>query len=100
MVNADGNRNVPYLNGNADKRNLNLNEESNDWNDNYRFLAFRQFIYFSSSLRVGKFLSRDISDGLHPPSHHLSYFFQRPGERGILFRVDPFQFPKDFQEKF
>ena len=33
--NRNGNRNVPYLNRNGSKRNLNLNWIENDWNDIY-----------------------------------------------------------------
>lgn len=40
-----GNRNVPYLYENDAKRKLNLNWYDNDWNDNYRFLAVRNFLY-------------------------------------------------------
>lgn len=46
-VNRDGNRNVPYLNKNDSKRNLNLNWFDNDWNDYWRFLTVRKFIRFS-----------------------------------------------------
>jgi hypothetical protein len=53
-TNADGNRNVPYLNVNDDKRKLNLNWLDNDWNANYRFLAVRK--YFISRLSKGGFL--------------------------------------------
>lgn len=34
-----GNRNVPYLNRNSSKRNLNLNWYDNKWNENCRFLV-------------------------------------------------------------
>jgi len=43
----NGNRNVPYLNRNDSKRNLNLNWWDNDWNANYRFLGVRHYYYFS-----------------------------------------------------
>lgn len=46
--NFNGNRNVPYLWNDADKRNLNLNWYDNDWNDNYRFLASRQSLTTST----------------------------------------------------
>jgi len=39
---ANGNRNVPYLDVNGHKRKLNLNWFDNDWNDNCRFLAVRK----------------------------------------------------------
>ena len=37
-----GDRLVAYLDRNDRKRNLNLNWFDNDWNANYRFLAFRK----------------------------------------------------------
>ncbi len=43
-VNANGNRNVPYLNVNGDKRKLNLNWFENDWNSDHRFAAVRNFL--------------------------------------------------------
>lgn len=43
--NSNGNRNVPELNWNGDKRKLNLNWFENDWNANYRFLAVRNSLY-------------------------------------------------------
>ena len=42
VVFADGGRSVPYLDGGADERSLHLLVESNDWRDDYRFLAFRK----------------------------------------------------------
>jgi hypothetical protein len=44
---VNGNRNVPYLNRNDSKRNLNLNWWDNDWNANYRFLGVRHYYCFS-----------------------------------------------------
>lgn len=44
---VNGNRNVPYLNKDGSKRNLNLNWFDNDWNSNYRFLAVRHYYCFS-----------------------------------------------------
>jgi hypothetical protein len=35
----NGNRNVPYLNRNGSKRNLNLNWFDDKWNADYRFAA-------------------------------------------------------------
>ncbi len=40
--NADGHRNVPNLNWNGDKRNLNANILENDWNADNRFLVLRK----------------------------------------------------------
>jgi hypothetical protein len=39
VAKVNGNRNVPNLNKDGSKRNLNLNWWDNDWNGNYRFLA-------------------------------------------------------------
>ena len=38
----DGNSQVPYLNWNGDKRNLNANDVSNDWNEHNRFVFVRK----------------------------------------------------------
>lgn len=43
--NPNGNRNVGYLYYNDGQRKLNLNWIDNDWNDNYRFAAVRQFLF-------------------------------------------------------
>lgn len=43
--NRNGNRNVPYLNRNGSKRNLNLNWTDNDWNEIYRFAAVRNSLH-------------------------------------------------------
>lgn len=43
--NPNGNLNCPILNENDDKRNLNLNNVQNRWNDNYRFLASRHCLH-------------------------------------------------------
>jgi hypothetical protein len=53
--NPNGNRNVPYLNWNDAKRNLNLNWFENDWNENYRFAAVRNSLYFSRLILAGLF---------------------------------------------
>ncbi|MEK7645319.1 MAG: hypothetical protein AAB391_03315 [Patescibacteria group bacterium] len=47
VAKVNGNRNVPYLNKDGSKRNLNLKWFDNDWNANYRFLAVRYFHDFS-----------------------------------------------------
>lgn len=46
VAKLNGNRHVGYLNRNNAKRNANLNYFDNDWNDNYRFLAVRYFLFF------------------------------------------------------
>lgn len=43
---SDDNLHVAYLNENSSERNLNLNIWDEDWNSNYRFLAFRNYLYF------------------------------------------------------
>lgn len=43
--NPNGNLNVPILNENDGRRNLNLNWFDNDWNPNYRFLAVRKSLH-------------------------------------------------------
>ena len=43
--NRIGNSNCPYLNRDGNERNLNLNIRENRWNDNCRFLAFRNSLH-------------------------------------------------------
>ena len=45
----DGNSQVPYLNWNGDKRNLNANDVRNDWNDRNRFVFVRNLISLHSA---------------------------------------------------
>ena len=61
--NPNGNRNVPYLNRNGAKRNLNLNWIENDWSGIYRFAAVRKSFHFPARLRRVYF-----KDFIHPPS--------------------------------
>lgn len=65
VAKVNGNRNVPCLNRNDAKRNLNLNWWGNDWNGNYRFLAVRHCQDFSRPSRTGVLFA---SCRLHPPS--------------------------------
>ena len=51
----DGNWQAPYLNWNGDKRYLNANDVSNDWNAHNRSLFVRNFISFSRSTLIGSF---------------------------------------------
>lgn len=43
-MDSRGNRNVLYAYENSDKRNLNLNWDNNEWHENCRFLAVRNFL--------------------------------------------------------
>jgi hypothetical protein len=61
----DGNRNVAYLNGNDSNRNLSLNNFDNDWDDNYRFLAVRNYSFFSRDPLSGVLFASCLR---HPPS--------------------------------
>ena len=65
VAKGNGNRNVPYLNRNDAKRNLNLNWLDNDWNGNYRFLAVRHCHDFSRPAWAGVLLTICRR---HPPS--------------------------------
>lgn len=56
VAKVNGNRNVPYLNRNDSKRNLNLNWFDNDWNSDYRFLAVRHSHDFSHHSTGGSFV--------------------------------------------
>ncbi len=51
---SDGNLYVPYLNDWNGERNLNLNYLENDWNGNYRFLAFRNSLFHCLFLPTAK----------------------------------------------
>ena len=68
VVNENGNRNVPYLWNDDDKRNLNLNYFENDWNENYRFAAVRND-YFFTALKIGRIFLRDF---LFPTAHNFA----------------------------
>lgn len=52
VMKRNDDRNVPYLNLNGNKRNLNLNWWSNNWNGNYRFLAVSNSLCESLSMLV------------------------------------------------
>lgn len=52
---VNGNRNVVCLNRNDAKRNLNLNNRDDDWNDNWRFLGVRYGPRFSPDSLRGVF---------------------------------------------
>ena len=67
------NRNVVCLNRNDAKRNLNLDNWTNDWNDNWGFLGAQQS-RFLPSLFAGEFLyclTPPTTDGNHVYSVHL-----------------------------
>lgn len=63
--NPNDNRNVPYLNRNALKRNLNLNWIENDWNEIYRFVAVSNLLHSLSNMTGFPFGEICL---YHPPS--------------------------------
>lgn len=65
--NPNGNRNVVCLNRNDAKRNADLNLFENDWNDNWRFAAVRNSLYFPAAVG-GVFSDLDRRDPIQPPS--------------------------------
>ena len=65
VAKINDNRNVPCLNKDDSKRNLNLNWWDNDWNGNYRFLAVRHCHDFSRPAWAGVLLTICRR---HPPS--------------------------------
>lgn len=65
VAKVNGNRNVPYLNKNGSKRNLNLNWWNDDWNPDYRFLAVRHVHCFSRPTMAGVLFCNCLR---HPPS--------------------------------
>ena len=65
--NPNGNRNVVCLNENDVKRNANLNWFENDWGDDWRFAAVRNFLYFPAAVG-GVFSDLEMTNPIHPPS--------------------------------
>ena len=61
--NPNGNLNVPELWNDNDGRKLNLNYDNpdNKWNENYRFLAFRQLFCERPDIRRVVFIARIFS---------------------------------------
>lgn len=93
--NPDGNRNVPYLNRNADKRNLNLNWFDNDWDSNYRFAAVRNSLCFYAALCGVFFHQLSV-----PTAQHFADLVQFFRKVDIFLFVQPFDFPEDLQKEF
>lgn len=96
-VDPNHNRNVPYLNENSQKRNLNLNDWDDEWNANYRFAAVRNSLLDTATpaLRSGSFCCELAS----PSTEHLSNFRERGRDREVFLVVDHFQFPRELQEE-
>jgi hypothetical protein len=65
--NLNGNRNVVCLNRDDAKRNADLNWFENDWNDNWRFAAVRNSLYFPV-IAGGVFSDIVFTDPIQPPS--------------------------------
>jgi hypothetical protein len=94
-ANPDGNRNVGYLNGNASKRNCNLNWDNpdNPWNPRCVFAVRRR----KSLLGIGR-PWRELQL-LPPPAEHLTYFIERFAQTQVFFIVERPNLPGDLQEE-
>jgi len=96
VAKVNGNRNVPYLNKNDSKRNLNLNWWNNDWNSNYRFLAVRHFYCFSRYLTGGSFVLQLFA----PSAEHPTDFHKVFRQVCIFFRIKCLHFPRKLKKQF
>jgi len=95
VAKVNGNRNVPYLNRNDAKRNLNLNWWNNDWNGNCRFLAVRHCHDFSRPSVGGSFAYNLSSPAAEHPAHCRKLF----GKLDIFFVVQRFDIPRELQQE-
>lgn len=90
----NGDSQSPYLNWNGDKRKLNANDVSNDWNEHNRFVFVRNLISFShtnSCVGVFLFLSGLLFDYLVvPTTKHFTSLVQFFAKSIILFRFKCF----------
>lgn len=94
VAKVNGNRNVPYLNEDDSKRNLNLNWWNDDWNPDYRFLAVRHF-HVSPALIGGSFVLQLLT----PSAKHSAYFREIFREISIFFRIKSPHFPRELNEQ-
>jgi len=99
--NSDGNRNVPYLNWNDDKRQLNANDFDNDWNSDNRFLVFRtspheRIAFLTVSTQKERLFCLTL---FYPPSQHFSNFMYRSDDLRVLLVIEMFEFPCDLYRK-
>ncbi len=91
-----GNRNVPELNKDGSKRNLNLNWWNNDWNPVYRFLAVRYFHDFSRPSTGGSFVLQLLA----PSAEHPADFCEMFRQVCIFFRIKRLHLPRKLQKEF
>lgn len=90
VAEVNDNRNVPYLNRNDSKRNLNLNWFDSDWNGNYRFLAVRHSHDFSRTLTGGSLALQLLT----PSPEHTSAFHKVFRQMCVFLRVQRLHFPR------
>jgi len=68
---------------NDDERNVNVNRNDNDWNDNWWFAGCRNSLHFSPRLRVGlSFCELSV-----PAAEHLADLIKWEGESDIFLRI-------------
>ena len=96
LVNRNGNRNVPYLNRNGTKRNLNLNWNDNQWNEICRFLAVRKSFHTNPTSTVGFRLSAVF----HPSTNHASNLCKVRADTSKDISVDSFYLPQEVKKEF
>ena len=94
VAKINDNRNVPCLNKDDSKRNLNLNWWDNDWNPNYRFLAVRNFHCFSRYLTGGSFVLQLFA----PSTEHPTDFHKVFRQVYIFFRIKRLHFPCELKK--
>lgn len=88
-VDSNRNRNVLYAYENSAKRNLNLNWDDNEWNENCRFPAVRNSLLGTEAPAL---TGRSFSNGglSLPAAEHFPDFDKRRGNRQIRFVVHHF----------
>ena len=89
----NGNRNVPYLNDWNDRK-LNLNWWNDEWNDNYRFLAVRNFLFWL--IILGGLVYQLAS----PSSEHLANFRKEIGNVCVPLVIECLNIPSELQHEF
>lgn len=96
VLNANGNRNVPYLNQNGERWYLNWNWLDNDFNRNGRVASNWQQMKTTGDVRRNG-LSRHFPK---PSAEHSAYFIQLFRECNIFFIVERLDFPDYLEKEF
>lgn len=97
----DGDLHAPYLIWDGDKRKLNANDVSNEWNEHNRFVFVRNLISFKMTARKGRHLFflcsllkcmffKLFHYLIMPTTKHLAYLMKFLTECYILFGFECF----------